>query len=136
MTVSRKLVLHFPKQMVDRPIICYLVRDYNLIFNVLRAQVNPQQEGLLIMELAGEEGDYDRGVDYLKSLGVKLQPLSHDIRRLEPRCVHCGACVTVCPTAALALQRPSMEVSYEDSKCVACEMCLRACPTKAMVAEY
>ncbi len=136
MTVSRKVVLHFPKQMVDRPIICYLVRDYSLIFNVLRAQVNPQQEGLLIMELTGEEGDYDRGVDYLKSLGVKLQPLSQDIRRLESRCVHCGACVSVCPTAALALRRPSMEVSYEDGKCVACEMCLRACPTRAMVAEY
>ncbi|NCO38306.1 MAG: (Fe-S)-binding protein [Armatimonadetes bacterium CG_4_10_14_3_um_filter_66_18] len=136
MNVSRKLVLHFPKQMVDHPIICYLVRDYNLIFNVLRAQVNPQQEGLLIIELTGSEEDYERGVDYLKGLGVTLQFLSQDIRHLDDRCTDCGACTGVCPTGALSLDRPSMRLIFDDGKCVACEACLRACPTRAMVAEY
>ena len=136
MTVSHKIVLHFPKQTGGRPIICYLARDYNLLFNVLRAQVNPQQEGLLIMELTGEKADYDRGIEYLRGLGVRMQPLSQDIRRLDERCTSCGACTAVCPTGALAVDRPSMEVLFDDAKCVACEMCLGACPTKAMIAEY
>lgn len=136
MNVSHKIVLHFPQEMVDRPIICYLVRDYNLVFNVLRAQVNPKQEGLLIMELIGDQDDYNRGIEYLKGCGVQIQPLSQDIRRLDDRCTDCGACTAVCPTGALEVHRPDMRVLFDHARCVACELCLTACPVQAMVADY
>ena len=33
MTISKRVVLHFPSRMVDQPIIHRLVRDYDLVLN-------------------------------------------------------------------------------------------------------
>ena len=43
MTISKKVVLHFPKRMVDRPIVSKLVREYNLDFNILKASITQQE---------------------------------------------------------------------------------------------
>ncbi|MFB0533330.1 MAG: NIL domain-containing protein, partial [Desulfatiglandales bacterium] len=55
MIVSKRIVLHFPRRLVDRPIIYRLVRDYNLQFNILRASVTPEEEGLMVLELSGDQ---------------------------------------------------------------------------------
>ena len=47
MAVTKRIVLRFPKRMVERPIIYRLVKDYDLEFNILKASITPEQEGLL-----------------------------------------------------------------------------------------
>jgi ferredoxin len=132
MAVSRKLVLHFPQRLVDKPIVSRLVKDFKLDFNILKASVTPGEEGLLIMELIGESGDYDKGVKYLTEAGVKIQPLSHDVVRNESRCTHCGACITLCPTGAFTLEKDTRKTKFDHTKCVVCELCIKACPPRAM----
>lgn len=41
-------------------------------------------------------------------------------------CVHCGACVAVCPTGAL--NNDDGMVTYDPAKCVMCDACIKACP--------
>ena len=101
MAVSKRIVLHFPRQSVDQPIIYRLVKDHNLTFNILKASVTPKEEGLLVLELIGDEADYDKGLQYLAEVGVQIQPLSRDMYRDEERCTHCGACVTILPNFGL-----------------------------------
>lgn len=132
MTVSKRVVLHFPHPLVDQPIIYRLVKDYNLMFNILKASVTPKEEGLLVLELSGEEEDYDRGVRYLTRVGVELQPLSRDMYRNEERCTHCGACVAICPTGAFVVDPSTRLVRFIDEKCIACGLCIKACPPRAM----
>ncbi|MBU4388043.1 MAG: NIL domain-containing protein, partial [Proteobacteria bacterium] len=36
---SKILILRFPKTVVQKPIVCYLVKDYDLTFNILNATV-------------------------------------------------------------------------------------------------
>ncbi|MCX5999493.1 MAG: 4Fe-4S binding protein [Chloroflexi bacterium] len=132
MPVSKRVVLHFPRLSVDQPIIYRLVKDHNLVFNILKASITPKEEGLLVLELTGEKEDYDRGVRYLADVGVQIQPLSRDMYRNEERCTHCGACVTVCPTTAFVLEQPMRWVRFLDDKCIACGLCIRACPARAM----
>ncbi|MBC8436540.1 MAG: (Fe-S)-binding protein, partial [Candidatus Omnitrophica bacterium] len=36
---SQKIVLHFPRRMVDQPIVYKLVKDFDLKFNILKAHV-------------------------------------------------------------------------------------------------
>lgn len=132
MKISHRLVLHFPPQLVDKPIVSELVKKYNLTFNILRASISPKVEGLMVLELIGEEKDFERGERFLTDLGVKVQPLSHDIKINEERCTHCGVCVGFCPTLALNIDRRTMKVNFEESKCIACEICLKACPPRAM----
>lgn len=135
--IKRKLVLHFPKKITDQAIIYRLVKEYNLVFNILKAKVDPEEGGLLVMELSGEDRDYAKGVEYLEKLGVRLQPLEKDINRDENKCTQCGACVVHCPTGALYIKdRKTMEVDFDKSKCILCEACIPVCPVNAMKIEY
>ena len=132
MAVSRRIVLHFPKRLVDKPIVSRLVKDFALDFNILKAEVTPGEEGLLVMELIGDQRNYDKGVKYLTEAGVKIQSLSQDVVRNEVRCTHCGACITICPSGAFSLEAGTRKVLFDNSKCVVCELCVKACPPRAM----
>ncbi|MDD5006302.1 MAG: NIL domain-containing protein [Candidatus Omnitrophica bacterium] len=134
--VSKKIVLHFPNKLVDQPIVYKLVKDYNLKFNILKASITPKEEGLLVLELNGEEKDYKQGVNYLKESGVKVQPLSRDVVRNEAKCTHCGVCVPICPTAALVVDPLTRKVNFYNDKCIACELCIKACPVRAMEVHF
>jgi ferredoxin len=105
---AEMLVLRFSEDVVDQPIIYRLVKDYDLEFNLLKATIYPRKEG------------------------VKVQRAAKDVRRNEERCYQCGACTAVCPTGALYVKRPEMEVLFDSSKCSACELCCPVCPARAM----
>jgi ferredoxin len=130
--VNKKVVLHFPKRMVDEPILFKLIKDYDLVFNILKASITPEAEGLMVVELKGEQANYDKGVQYLINCGVKIQSLSQDVTRNEDKCTSCGACVTVCPAGAFSNEPGSMTVRFNNQKCVACGLCIKACPFRAM----
>ena len=130
--ISKKIVLRFPPKLVDKPIVYKLVKDFDLIFNILRARVTPKEEGELVIELKGNKEKYAQGMKYLKELGVKIQPLSRDVTRDEERCTHCGACITICPTGAFYMDKRTMQVIFDASKCIACELCVKGCPPRAM----
>jgi ferredoxin len=136
MAVDKKIVLRFPKRMVDRPIIYRLVKDYDLEFNILKASITPEQEGLLVLELKGNQQEYDKGIEFLLKAGVQIQALSQDVKRNEERCTHCGACVTVCPTGAFRVDQKTRKVLFEDDKCIACGLCIPACPPRAMEVHF
>ena len=132
MSVSRRIVLHFPPRIADQPIVVRLVKDYDLNFNILKASIIPDEEGLMVLELTGEQNNYDRGIRYLTEVGVRIQSLSQDVTRNEERCTHCGACITICPTGAFELDLSSRQISFNNEKCIACELCIKACPPQAM----
>ena len=132
MVISKKVVLHFPRSLVDQPIIYHLVKDYNLMFIILKASITPKEEGVLVLELSGEKNDYEKGVKYLAKVGVEIQPLSKDVYRNDERCTHCGACITICPTSAFILEPSNRMVNFIHEKCIACGICIKACPPRAM----
>ena len=132
MIISRRIVLHFPKRLADRPIVYRLIKDYDLEFNILKASITPEEEGLMVLELNGEQEDYDKGIRYLIETGVEIQSLSQDVFCSEERCTHCGACITICPTGAFELDPVTRYISFHNEKCVACGLCLKACPPRAM----
>jgi len=129
---SRMLVLHFPKAEVGKPIVCHLAVDYNLTFNILKATILPQTEGVMVLELSGDKKDFNRGVRFLKEHGIQVTPVGQDINRNNTKCTHCGACTAVCPTGALSINRPEMSVVFNHKKCSVCGLCVPACPTRAM----
>ena len=130
--VAHKIVLHFPQQIWDRPIVCRLAKEFDLCFSITKAEVTPQEEGLVVLDLSGPEGEYRKGIRFLKEQGVRVEPLERDVTRNEAKCIHCGACLAVCPTEALDIDRESWIVSFDPGKCSACEMCIPACPPHAM----
>ena len=129
---SKILVLRFPKSEVEKPIVCYLAKDYDLTFNILNATILPRKEGVMVLELSGTRKNFKEGVKYLRSQGVQVQNASQEVKRITNKCTHCGACTAVCPTGALAVIRPEMSIGFDQKKCSICELCVPTCPTRAM----
>jgi ferredoxin len=133
---KRKVVLRFPASVVEYPFIYTLIKEYNVLANILKADINPRKEGRMVVEFVAEESELVSAVDFLQSRGVIVLPLEQQIVWEENRCTQCGVCTVICPTGALSMQRPEMIVSFDGEKCIVCEHCLKACPGRAIEARY
>jgi L-aspartate semialdehyde sulfurtransferase ferredoxin len=129
---KKRLVLSYPPHIVETPVISKLVKDYDLTVNILRARITPKEEGRLVLEVTGKRQALEAGINYMKELGVEIQPLAQDVKWHEDRCTHCTACISICPPKALDVDRKTMGVSFNRDKCIACELCIPVCPYQAM----
>lgn len=135
--MKNKVVLYFSAAQSEQPIIYRLVKNYDLIVNILKADINPQKQGYLVLEMEGEKDKYQEGINFLKEgLGIIVEPLSETVVWQEDVCIQCGACASFCPTEALEIDRETMEISFNNSKCVVCGMCLDCCPTRAITLHF
>jgi ferredoxin len=130
--LKKGLVLRFPPEIVDQPIVYRLVKDFNLVFNILKAMITPGKEGIMILELSGDRENLEKGLKFLTDVGVDVKTIAQQVAKNEEVCIHCGACTAVCPTGALFVDRQTFEVIYNPEKCTACGFCVSACITKAM----
>jgi L-aspartate semialdehyde sulfurtransferase ferredoxin len=129
---SRKVVIRYPAEFAEKPIIYELVKKHDLLLNILKARIFPRREGVLVLELSGEKENFDNGIRYLKGQGLTVEPLSKSVSQNEEKCVHCGACTAFCPTGSLYFDRESWKVLFEPERCNGCELCVSACPVRAM----
>ena len=129
--VTRKVILEFPSQLVDRPVVWNLSTAHGLVFNILRAKVD-DGHGLLVLELRGRASDYEAGIRYLEDLGVRVELLEEKIDYNRERCTDCGACLAICPTRSFQRDSSSMEITFNQADCIACGMCVKACPARAI----
>ena len=130
---SKIVILDFPPLSAQRPIVCQLVKKYDLMFNILKARISSKKEGHMVLEISSAgKAAFNKGITYLKEQGVRVSTAEHKIYKDEEICTHCGACTAVCPTDALYIKRPEMEVIFDREKCSLCERCLVTCPTRAM----
>lgn len=125
--------LSFSPDISGEPLVCHLVREYDLTFNILKAQITPRKEGYLTLELIGAPQRVREGVAYLKERGVKVTGMAHHVRRDEALCMHCGMCTALCPTHALLVESTSRRVLFSTETCTACGLCARVCPVQAML---
>jgi ferredoxin len=130
--MKKRIILRFKKNTIDKPIVYRLAKDFGLVYNILRANVSPRAESMMVMEVEGAEADFAKGIEYLSSFGIDIKPLEQDINRNEEKCIHCGLCTSVCATQALDIERSDMRVRFDYERCVACELCVKVCPVKAM----
>ncbi len=129
---SKKIVIRYPAEVIEQPIVYHLVKDYDLRFNILKARVSPRREGLLVLELSGTRENFEKGIAFLKESGLKVEPLAKSVTQNLERCVHCGACIAFCPTSAIHFDQDSLKVVFDPERCSGCEICVTACPPRAM----
>ncbi len=127
----RRLDLTFPPRQATKPITYHLVKDFDLTPNILRAQIQPGQQGRMLLEVTGPRDAIDAGVEFLISEGLEVHPAASDICLDEDACVTCGLCTAVCKPGALTLDADSRLV-FDKDKCVYCEACVIACPRRAI----
>jgi len=132
---SKIIALHFSPETSRSPMMYNLAKRFDLTFNILKARINPKEEGHMILELSGTEEDYKKGVSYLQEHGVSVQEVAQSISRDEESCLHCGLCTSLCIAKALRLDLETRLVIFDSSRCTACGQCTRICPVNAMHVE-
>ncbi len=127
---SRRFVLTFPPDATGEPITYNLIKKYDIMVNIVKADVSPGKIGHLVMEMTAPAKVLKEGMAYMKNQNVECVPIDRTISYREDLCIHCGACSAVCFAGALTMNRKTAELSFEPEKCVVCELCLTACPLK------
>ena len=136
-TVTKKLMLFFPRCECEKPIIYHLVKDYNLVVNVFRAKVTPEEEGYLVLDVTGTEEDIEQAMAFLRTFNVSINYSGKGVTRDENSCTHCGHCITHCPTSALRIDnKTTREVIYSEADCIECMACIRVCPFGALASAF
>ena len=136
-TVTKKLMLYFPKCECEKPIIYHLVKDYDLVVNIFRAKVTPEEEGFLVLDVTGTEEQVQAGIDFVKTFKVTVNFSGKGVTRDSDVCTHCGYCVPYCPTDALTITNgATREVVYNEEECIECLACVRVCPFGACTSAF
>ena len=123
-------MLTFPPEATGEPITYNLIRKYDIMVNIVKADVSPGKIGHLVMEMTAPAKVLKEGMAYMEKQNVECVPIDRTITYREDLCIHCGACSAVCFAGALTMNKKTAELSFEPEKCVVCELCLTACPLK------
>ena len=130
--VTRRLTLYFPKSETEKPIVYRLIKDFDLVINIFRAKVTPEEYGYLVIDVSGTEESYERGMAFVRSLNVQVMESGVGLSWDRNRCTDCGNCLPHCPTHALAIADPATRaVAFNASECVECLACISNCPYAA-----
>ena len=75
---SLRLFVSFPEELVERPMIYELVKQFDVVPNLRRANVEPHS-GWMILELSGASDARDAAIGYLEGLGCTVNRMEGDV---------------------------------------------------------
>jgi ABC-type methionine transport system ATPase subunit len=73
-----RIRLTFPAALIQEPIVYRLVKDFDIVINIRRADVKVDH-GWMALELEGDEAALERGIKWLKDKGVQVDPIERDV---------------------------------------------------------
>lgn len=123
-----KAWLSFSPKMVNQAVITNLIKNFDVSFNILRADINPKG-GKMLVEISGPEAE--EGIAYIEKAGIVVNRAKRVVKKDEELCIDCGACVSLCPVRAISVE-DDWTIDVDDKECVGCKLCTYSCPTKAI----
>ena len=68
----------FVEDLIKEPIIWKLAKEFDVVTNIRRADVTDER-GWVILELDGDRDEIDRGLEWVRKNGVRVDPVYEDI---------------------------------------------------------
>ena len=75
---KQRVKFTFPQDLITIPVIYELGKEYSIVTNIRRADVT-EDRGWVILELDGELHEIERGLEWVASQGVRVDPVQGDI---------------------------------------------------------
>jgi hypothetical protein len=75
---KRQVMFTFPQELIKEPIIYTLDHQFQVVTNIRRADVS-EDRGWVVLELEGEEEEIEKGIAWVISKGVRVDPAIGDI---------------------------------------------------------
>lgn len=130
--MDKKYKFTFLERNVQDSIVFSMVSEFKIEPSILRAAIDDDGCGILILRLKGPDELVEKALRYAEDQDVEIDELGDHIMRDEQRCFNCGSCVSICPTKAFTVDPDTYEVKLNIDKCVACGSCLSACSAHAV----
>ena len=71
---SVRVKLTFPEHLVRQPLLARVVREFNVMPNIRRANVE-ERFGWIVCEIGGEDAAVERAIEWLGNAGVQVDRL-------------------------------------------------------------
>ena len=75
---SLRLFISFPEELVDRPLVYEIIKKFDVVPNIRRANVEGHS-GWLILEVNGEQSQLDGAIAYFEGLGCTVNRMEGDV---------------------------------------------------------
>jgi ABC-type methionine transport system ATPase subunit len=72
MSIERKVHLTYPPHLVDQPIIHEFIKKFDVVVNILEANVTPQEAWLLVA-VRGEKQVVNEGLEWISAQGIEVK---------------------------------------------------------------
>jgi ABC-type methionine transport system ATPase subunit len=72
MIIEKTVQFTYPKHLLDQPLIYKLIREFDLLTNILDAHVTAD-EGRLMLLVRGEDKQVERGLAWIAEQGVRVE---------------------------------------------------------------
>ncbi|MGA2466017.1 MAG: NIL domain-containing protein [Thermodesulfobacteriota bacterium] len=77
-SLKRRVTLTFPPKLIKEPVIYNIGHRFRVVTNIRGANVS-ENVGWVTLEIDGEEEEYSKALDYLKEIGVKVEPVEKNV---------------------------------------------------------
>ena len=75
---KQRVKFTFVDDLVKQPVIYELGQKFNIVTNIRRADVG-EDAGWVVLELDGDEPEIKRGLEWVSSTGVRVDPVGGDV---------------------------------------------------------
>ena len=72
---KKRVTLVFPPNLIQEPVVFTMAQKFGIVPNIRKARVT-ESVGEMTLELEGDEKALDKGIKYLESRGVKVEPVT------------------------------------------------------------
>lgn len=76
--VRKRVYLTFPQALIKEPVVYNVGKKFKVVTNIRTASVT-EEIGIMALEMTGEEEEYQKAVDYLREMGVRVDPIEMDV---------------------------------------------------------
>ncbi|MBI4200604.1 MAG: NIL domain-containing protein [Chloroflexi bacterium] len=76
--VTKRVKFTFPPGLITEPVIYRLGQKFRVVTNIRRADVRADM-GWVVLEIDGEAGEIERGLKWVREVGVRVDPVSGDV---------------------------------------------------------
>ena len=75
---KRRVKFTFPTTLITEPLIYNMGIKFEVVTNIRRADVR-EDMGWVVLELDGKEENIDEGLEWVSTMGVRVDPVSGDV---------------------------------------------------------
>ena len=72
---KKRVTLVFPQDLIQEPVVFTMAMKFDIVPNIRKARVT-ETVGEMTLELEGDDKNLEKGIKYLESRGVKVEPVT------------------------------------------------------------